>query len=134
MEMIYDGVLVMPSSCTIMDEEEMIYVEGGKKYGYSISYLTRTGAMWKAAKILKENGWTKISCYDLAAEIYSHAFAFYNAGGFLLTLSKMGIGKANDMLKSLTNGIDVENGLDTKKFQGIPRYKIFKNLFVTAPC
>ena len=29
MEMCYDGTLVMPSSYTLMDEEEMTYVEGG---------------------------------------------------------------------------------------------------------
>lgn len=29
MEMCYDGVLVMPSSYAIMDEEEMMYVDGG---------------------------------------------------------------------------------------------------------
>lgn len=30
MEMCYDGALVMPSSYAVMDEEEMMYVEGGK--------------------------------------------------------------------------------------------------------
>lgn len=29
MEMTYDGMLVMPSSYAVMDEEEMTYVEGG---------------------------------------------------------------------------------------------------------
>lgn len=134
MEMTYDGVLTMPSSYAVMDEEEMTYVEGGKKYGYSVSYLTRTGAMWKAANILRDNRWSKITCYDLAAEIYSHAFAFYNAGGFLLALSRMGIMQGNGLLNSLVNGIDVKNGLDTNKFKGTPRYKIFRSLFVTAPC
>lgn len=134
MEMCYDGALVMPSNYAVMDEKEMTYVEGGKKYGYSATYLTRTGAMWKAAKVLNENRWSNITCYDLAAEIYSHAFAFYNAGGFLLALSRMGIGQGNSMLNSLINGIDVENGLDTGKFKGIPRYQIFRKLFVTAPC
>lgn len=31
MEMCYDGALVMPSSYAVMDEEEMMYVEGGLK-------------------------------------------------------------------------------------------------------
>ena len=31
MEMTYDGALVMPSSFAMMDEEEMMYVEGGKE-------------------------------------------------------------------------------------------------------
>ena len=29
MDMCYDGTLVMPSNCVVMDEEEMTYVEGG---------------------------------------------------------------------------------------------------------
>jgi len=36
MEICYDGALVMPSSYALMSEEEMIYVEGGKKtYRYT---------------------------------------------------------------------------------------------------
>ena len=30
MDMCYDGTLVMPSNCVVMDEEEMTYVEGGQ--------------------------------------------------------------------------------------------------------
>jgi hypothetical protein len=29
MDMCYDGTLVMPSNCVVMDEEEMTYVDGG---------------------------------------------------------------------------------------------------------
>jgi hypothetical protein len=29
--MTYDGALVMPRNCVAMTEEEMVYVEGGKK-------------------------------------------------------------------------------------------------------
>ena len=32
MDMCYDGTLVMPSNCVVMDEEEMTYVEGGAYY------------------------------------------------------------------------------------------------------
>ncbi len=37
MEMTYDGMLVMPSSYAVMDEEEMTYVEGGKTYKISLT-------------------------------------------------------------------------------------------------
>ena len=30
MDMCYDGTLVMPSNCVVMDEEEMTYVDGGQ--------------------------------------------------------------------------------------------------------
>ena len=36
MEMTYDGVLTMPSSYAVMDEQEMTYVEGGDNV-YSMS-------------------------------------------------------------------------------------------------
>jgi hypothetical protein len=29
MDMCYEGTLVMPSNCVVMDEEEMTYVDGG---------------------------------------------------------------------------------------------------------
>lgn len=32
MEMCYDGTLVMPSNYAVMSEDEMTYVEGGKKH------------------------------------------------------------------------------------------------------
>ena len=36
MEMCYDGALVMPSNYAMMDEEEMMYVEGGKWSGRQV--------------------------------------------------------------------------------------------------
>ena len=134
MELCYDGALVMPSSYAVMNEEEMSYVEGGEKYGYSVTYLTRTGAMCKALKIINEKKWSNIKCYDLAAEIYTHAFAYYNGKHFLTVLTSLGVKSAAEFLGSLVNGIDVQNGLDTKKFKGIPRYKIYSWVFATAPC
>ena len=40
MDMSYDGTLVMPSSYALMDEEEMMYVEGGKIVTYSVKYIS----------------------------------------------------------------------------------------------
>ncbi|SEQ37943.1 hypothetical protein SAMN02910289_01890 [Lachnospiraceae bacterium RM5] len=34
MEMCYDGALVMPSNYVVMNDEEMCYLEGGKKLAY----------------------------------------------------------------------------------------------------
>ncbi len=46
MDMCYDGVLVMPSDCAIVDEEEMMYLDGGASltkrwWGVSIT-MSRT--------------------------------------------------------------------------------------------
>ena len=36
-EMCYNGILVMPDSYVVIDEEEMTYVEGGAFYGVNLS-------------------------------------------------------------------------------------------------
>ena len=52
MEMCYDGALVMPSSYAIMNEEEMMYVEGGiavpTAVGIAVSAVTLAGATYGA--------------------------------------------------------------------------------------
>lgn len=40
MEMTYDGMLVMPSSYAVMDEEEMTYVEGGGTLTVTVKQAT----------------------------------------------------------------------------------------------
>lgn len=113
MEMCYEGALVMPSSYAVMNEDEMMYVEGGKAIRQSYAFLNKVYTLGYAAGLKKALRWTKISTYDLAAEIYSHAFAYYNFGG-LLALGKMfGISQAASYLKSL-KVIDVENGRDAR--------------------
>ena len=67
----------------------------------------------KADDIKDAYGWTKISTYELAAEIYSHAYAYYNAGALLAIAGKLGIDKAASYLTSLKK-IDVENGRDSR--------------------
>lgn len=42
MEMTYDGRLVMPTSFATMDEEEMIYVEGGRRISGSAGWAMAT--------------------------------------------------------------------------------------------
>lgn len=66
MEMCYNGALVMPSNYAIMDEEEMIYVEGGiscKKLGKIIdgaitiiSFICGVGSGIKMISTLLKRG------------------------------------------------------------------------------
>ena len=42
MEMTYDGRLVMPTSFSKMDEKEMTYVEGGRRYSGSSGWACAT--------------------------------------------------------------------------------------------
>lgn len=113
MEMCYDEALVMPSSYAVMDEEEMTYVEGGYTIAQSRAYLDKGFCSKTAIKLKAKLGWNNISSYDLAAEIYSHAKAFYEAGPLLAMAAGLGIESAVSYLQSLSE-IDVENARDSR--------------------
>ena len=111
--MCYDGALVMPSSYAVMNEEEMMYLEGGYAIQQSIMFLNKTFVKMYALSLKTINGWNNISIYDLAAEIYSHALAYYSGGWLLKIAAGLGASKAANYLKSL-KVIDVENGRDSR--------------------
>ncbi len=73
MEMTYDGALVMPSSYAVMDEDEMMYVDGG--------WSTYRG--W--------NGWAKVS--TMMASVGTWCVSGYKlagvAGGIATTGSSL---------------------------------------------
>lgn len=98
-----------------------------------IGYATTIGAIAKSGSVLKQTGWTKISSFDLAAEIYCHALAYYSGLFFLNVCASVGYDtsavKKSSFWKSLANGIDVANGRDTAKIAGVPRYVLFNNIF-----
>ncbi len=81
MEMCYDGALVLPSSCAVMSEEEMTYVEGGKFGQIAVSprYLSKqlclNVAHSYAGKKLSDG--KSYGASRLAAEIYAHTLLFY---------------------------------------------------------
>lgn len=117
MEMCYDGALVMPSSYAVMDSKEMTYVEGGdRSIKQSRAFLCKAYSLGYAACLKSTLGWTKISTYDLAAEIYSHAFGYYYFGTLLKVASSLGISRAASYLKSLKE-INVDNGRDSRYWQ-----------------
>lgn len=123
--------LKMPERYSVICNMEEI--EGGKNYSYKYSYSTRIGAIIAANSIKKRNHWNNISTYDLAAEIWCHAYAYYQLGGFLAFASAVGMkSAANGFAASIMNGIDVENGVDRKKIKGIPRYKLFRAVYGAA--
>lgn len=60
MEMCYDGALVMPSSCALMSEDEMMYLEGGRVetvYG-TAKYLAKCTGKYMAAWASLAGGWS----------------------------------------------------------------------------
>lgn len=130
----YEHKLILPSNSAIMQDEEMRYLEGGKTISYNFAYTTTWGALGKAISYKNQQGWKKISAYDLAAEIWFHAYAYYSAAPMQALCSMLGFkGIGNTKLwKSLKNGIDVVNGLDTVKECGVPRYQIFRATYAFA--
>ncbi|MBQ4529799.1 MAG: hypothetical protein IJA36_04180 [Lachnospiraceae bacterium] len=136
MEMSYAGALVMPKSYALMTEEEMQYLEGGKNISYNLAYATTAGAMGKAISYKISNKWWKISSYDLAAEIFFHAYAYYYGSALLGICSMLGYSASSirnsNFWSSLKDGIGVKNGLDTKKEFGVPRYVIFRAVYSYA--
>ena len=113
MSKVSNAMLMMPRNCVVMDTEEMICLEGGLELTQSEDYLSKKKCMSKALSLKSELGWTKISDYDLAAEIFAHAYAYYNAGTLLSMAADWGISKAADYLTSLEK-INVDDGRDSR--------------------
>ena len=128
MEMTYGGALVMPSSYAMMDEEEMTYLEGGLSLGYKWYYRQKVGAALSAAYIKEQYNWDNISVFDLAAEIFTHAVAYYDFGLLLAVARELGY--ATSLANSILGGIDVENSLDTKTIKGVKRYYFYRAVYV----
>ena len=126
--------LKLPNNYATIDINEMMYIHGGEKISYKLSYATTGGAAMKAASYLLEKGWNNISHYDLTAEIWFHAYAFYNGALMNAICNKLGYsGITNTSFwKSLANGIDVVNGKDTELIFGVNRYVIFRAAYAYA--
>lgn len=131
MTMSYDGALVMPSSYAVMDTEEMTYVEGG--LGYSWTMRSKAGCLGIATGLKVSGNYSQISTYDIAAEIYTHAMAYYNFSLFLKVASAAGVGVAVNVWGSVSNGIDIENGLDTRRVSGLAYYQVYRAVYAAGP-
>ncbi len=130
MKVCYNESMVLPRNCVTMDEEEMCYVEGGETILYNPLYATKGGALLKAGSYISQMKWKNIKCVELAMEIYFHAMAFYNGAAFLNACSLLGYSvsgiKNSGFWKSLADGINVENGVDTRILYGkVKRYNAY---------
>lgn len=125
-----DGAMAMPSSYAVMDETEMTYIEGG-----GMQYITGMRNKFVCKNIAQgiSGNYNKIGVTDIAAEIYTHALLHYNGALFMLIAAKAGIKKAASMFKSVENGIDIENGLDKRKVNGVYFYQIYRTMYCMGP-
>lgn len=118
----YESVLEMPRNYATMNEEEMIYVEGG---GIPVdkSYLNKSTCELVASNYTKETGLSKMR---IAKEIYAHAVMYYasplSLGGYAVTVgSVMGgvVGVAAvlgvlNYIRSHSNPIDLGGDSDLR--------------------
>lgn len=90
MEMCYDGALVMPSNYVVMDDEEMRYIEAGKKITITLAAVTgflggmalKTAGKYCAKKVgaaLVANA-GKIAAWFLGTGFWAQVLAFACAG------------------------------------------------------
>lgn len=90
MEMCYDGALVMPSNYVAMDDEEKMYIDGGRKItitlvgvaaaigGYAAKTVAKKGAAWLCGKIVTNAG--RIAAWFVGSGFWVQALAFTCAG------------------------------------------------------
>ncbi len=77
MEMCYDMAFVMPKGYVSMDEEEMMYVEGGEGFSTTVNrnMLGKNYCMAFAAVV--QNFCGGLSQVRIAKEVYAHAKVYY---------------------------------------------------------
>lgn len=122
--------MILPSNCKVMGINEMLIADGGTTIAYEPSFCTIDGATAKAQSLIQENGWTNISVKDLSAEIWCHSFAYYKGGPMVDIMKKLGLDvTGTSVWQSVSNGIDVIDGLDTATVGGVPRHAIYKACF-----
>lgn len=110
------GALVMPSSYVVMDEDEMMYLEGGKPIDLTTSrdYLSRKECKTKAAWLLSYGYCNNMDLMDIAKEIHAHAVYGYYGLVVKLTSSNQGVrDAANYLVEKGLNGITLEDKKDS---------------------
>ena len=107
-----EKTLVMPSSYTKMDEEEMTYVEGGKYIIVSCSrnYLNKTICLSQGNMLVNSRRITGMTALQIAQELYTHAFALYNYQRVALIA---GATIANYCYQHAKDGIYIQDNGDT---------------------
>lgn len=109
----YAEKLVVPSSCTVMEKEEMMKVDGGVSainIGMTQGYLNKTTCMDVGKGIIKTHGWKNVTSLMLAKEIYGHAVVYYKAS----VLADIPI-LDNAIYSHVANGVDLEDKEDRFK-------------------
>ena len=73
--------MMLPNGCTMINSEEMQYIEGGKAITIKtqVKYLSRTVCIATAKKLKKDGYCTNMSVLQVAQEIKAHAVDGYGS-------------------------------------------------------
>lgn len=85
MSMCCAGALEMPSKYAVMDEDEMIYVEGGIAIAVSKGLLNKNECSKLGAVYGPQVG---LSSDMVAKEIYAHAVLYYASDAYLASMAR----------------------------------------------
>lgn len=112
MKTTYDGTLVLPNNYVSMDEEEMVYVDGGDAHLKMCSAYLRKAICYSIAVGYVANKTIQgMTAQQVAEEIYAHAVAYYRTGSLqLLGLSPLIV----NAICSRAKVVDIEDGGDKR--------------------
>lgn len=104
--------LVLPRKCSMLDETEQMYLEGGITLTTSRMFLNKTTCDSVAFTYIKNCGWKNITQDQLKKEIYAHAYVYYK----MAYLQNIPISTVQDIYNSAANGIDIEDKVDSRQW------------------
>lgn len=103
----YDDSLVLPSSCSVLCEEEMVYVEGGVQVYLTKRMFNKSYCLQIASKYTKSTGLSKSR---IAKEIFSHAilYLYGNLGAVATAVGGVPLAKSTfAYIKQHSNPVDI---------------------------
>ena len=112
LDIFYDGVVEMPKSYVTVNENEMIYTEGGGHIVLNCSqnYLNKNICMSQGNMLVNSRRIVGMTATEIAQEIYAHAFSFYNSAKMVLLVGPVIAAYCYSKAK---DGIWIEDGGDS---------------------
>ena len=109
-------------------------MEAGKKIWYEERFLSKAFCLEYARTFKAAHEWEHISDRSLAAEIFFHAVLYYKGISAVMPWLRLAGSTVTDavekMAASVGDGIDVENGRDTRIVCGIQRWRVYEGFYL----
>lgn len=117
----YETLLAMPTNFVTMDEEAMVYLEGGKPFNLPNRevYLSRRTCQVTARKLKNQGYCVNMSETDIAKEIHAHAVILYYGAPAAIAAAATGHPIIAATIKEIAghgvDGIYLDDNLDSAK-------------------